>query len=78
MKSMNVDLPITYLEERNEVKHAFPSHNKLKTVFSPPPPVSLEDGLHKMIKWARTAPSKEVKNFTEIEIRKNLPPSWRT
>lgn len=78
MKIMRVDHPVIHLEERNEVKHAFPSHNKLNTIFTPPPSLPLEEGLEKMINWARTASPREVKNFNDIEILHKLPSSWRT
>lgn len=74
---MGVDLPIKYLDERPEVKHAFPSHKKLYQYFSEGQHTPLREGLSQMIRWARQAPTKESVTFTNIEISRNLPLSWR-
>ena len=36
----------------------------------------IDTGISKMVKWAKTIEMKESKPFTNIEITKNLPPSW--
>lgn len=68
---------ITYLEERNEVKHAFACHDKLHKVFGKFPETPLEKGVKKMIEWAEIEGIKSSKPFENIEIYKNLPSHWK-
>ncbi|MFZ4595000.1 MAG: NAD-dependent epimerase/dehydratase family protein [Verrucomicrobiaceae bacterium] len=68
---------IRHLEARNEVVHAFSDHAKVQRVFNPPPAISLQDGIKRMAAWVRShGPATPVK-FDNIEIEKNLPPSWK-
>lgn len=68
---------IRHLEARNEVVHAFSDHTKVQRVFSPPPAISLRDGLRRMAVWVKQqGPATPVK-FDNIEITQNLPNSWR-
>lgn len=77
MKVMGKEVPIRYLPARNEVLHAYASHEKIRKAFgSVTPPISIHEGLKEMAEWAKKAGSKKGKPFGEIEIRKNLPPSW--
>jgi len=69
---------IQFLPERNEVKHAFSDHSKVKSVFSPLPPMPLNEGLKRMIQWARKVGPRKGETFGPIEIRRGLPPSWAT
>ncbi len=76
-KAMGVeDTEIVHIEERNEVKHAYSDHSKQKEVFNYKPKYSFEEGLQIMAEWAKKTGSKTSKEFDNIEIRKNLPPSW--
>ena len=68
---------IIHLEERNEVKHAYSDHAKQKKIFDHDPQYSLEKGLQLMSGWAKDTGVKKSKDFGNIEIEKNLPPSWR-
>jgi UDP-glucose 4-epimerase len=68
------------LPARNEVQHAFSSHDKLRCVFRPSnPPVPLEVGLAKMAAWvielSKTGSFIPV-TFGNVEVTRNLPPSW--
>jgi UDP-glucose 4-epimerase len=74
--AMGVPLNVVYLDARNEVKHAFSSHHRLQEVFDYGPKASLEEGLARMAKWARTVGAKESKRFSQIEVMKNMPKSW--
>jgi hypothetical protein len=38
--------------------------------------VSLEEGIHRMGAWARKVGSRTGSKFEDIEITRNLPPSW--
>lgn len=67
---------ITYLKARNEVMHAISSHEKVRQYFEVPAPVSLKDGLTRMVKWVRQIGVRKTKPFEDIEIRQGLPEGW--
>lgn len=75
--AMGVTLNISYLEARNEVVHAFSSHEKVQAEFGDLlRHVSLEDGVRRMAAWAKQHGPRETKPFTDIEVAKHMPPSW--
>ncbi len=67
---------IIHLRERKEVKHAHADHTKIKKILNYKTTVTLDDGIAKTIVWASKAGKREVKEFTNIEIKKNLPEGW--
>ena len=76
-KEFGVTPKVNFLPERNEVKHAYCSHEKVRKFFPElAAPVSLEEGVHKMGQWALKAGSRAGSIFENIEITRNLPPSW--
>lgn len=75
-KAMGTEAKIHYLDERNEVKHAYSDHSKLRKVFGVYPTTSLEEGVRRMANWVKSVGSRQSKEFENIEIRKNLPPFW--
>jgi len=70
------DHPTDHLPARNEVVHAFSDHAKVHEVFGDTGATTLEEGVARMVEWARASGPREPTRFTGIEIRKNLPPSW--
>jgi UDP-glucose 4-epimerase len=68
---------VRHLDARNEVAHAYAAHDKVRGVFGPGDPVTLEDGLARMAAWAKAAGPRASTRFEQIEVMKNLPPSWR-
>ena len=76
-QTFNVAPKLLHLPERREVKYAFSDHSKLKKVFGDQAKVSFEEGVRRMILWAKKAGVQSSKKFEDIEITKNLPPSWR-
>ncbi|MDG6997807.1 MAG: NAD-dependent epimerase/dehydratase family protein [Nitrososphaerota archaeon] len=75
---MGVAPNVKYLDGRKEVIHAFSSHDKIKKQFGDLiRGIPLEEGLHRMAAWAKTAGSRESKRFEGIEVAKNMPPSWK-
>jgi UDP-glucose 4-epimerase len=77
-RAMGVELNLRYLPERVEVKHAFSSHDKARRAFGDiSRGVSLEAGVKRMAAWAKTHGSSDSKHFLQVEITRNLPPSWR-
>ena len=76
-QAMGVKPEVAHLEARNEVKHAFSSHDKLHQVFGFQPRFSLEEGVERMARWAKGMGPRRSKLFGEVEILKNMPQSWR-
>jgi UDP-glucose 4-epimerase len=68
--------PIRYLDARDEVKHAFSDHSKAKQVFGLAASTSLEDGVNRMVEWAKDHGPRATNRFSGIEIEKKLPPFW--
>jgi UDP-glucose 4-epimerase len=77
MQAMGKKVEVSHLAARNEVVHAYSDHSKVQRVFGQSAPVSLEEGLTRMAAWAKAAGPRQSQYFGEIEISKNLPPSWR-
>lgn len=76
MKEMGIAQEIRYLQERNEVKHAFSDHSKAKDVFGIDNFTSLEEGIRKMVAWAKEHGARKTPKFTDIEIPEKLPAVW--
>ena len=75
--AMGVELNIRFLRARDEVPHAFSSHVRCREMFGDClSHIGLKEGLQRMANWARTRGPMSPKEFTEIEIRKNLPEGW--
>lgn len=67
---------VTHLPARNEVKHAYSSHQKLARHFDTREQIGLEDGIRRMVEWAKHIDIQSPKPFDQIEISENLPPVW--
>jgi len=67
---------VQYLDARNEVKIAFSDHLKAERVFGKRSKVSLSEGVHAMAEWVREHGARESNVFKNIEVKKQMPPSW--
>jgi UDP-glucose 4-epimerase len=76
-KVFGVEPNIRHLEARNEVLHAYSSHEKVRRFFPETPSFTLEQGLKAMATWAKAHGPRKSSQFSAIEIERNLPPSWR-
>lgn len=76
-KAMGATTEITYLEQRKEVVHAYADHSEFKEIFNPKASTHLEEGLAKTAVWVQQHGARESSTFDTIEIKKNLPKSWR-
>jgi UDP-glucose 4-epimerase len=74
--AMNKECKISYLEPRNEAKIAFSDHSKKERVFGTDNQTSLEDGIRRMAEWVTAQGARESGFFENIEVAKNMPPSW--
>jgi UDP-glucose 4-epimerase len=75
-RAFGVEPNIKHLEARNEVVHAYSTHDKVAAHFDLSPFVSLEDGVAEMAVWAKKIGARATPPFTGIEVHKNMPPSW--
>jgi UDP-glucose 4-epimerase len=75
-QAMGVAPHITHVPARNEVIHAYSSHDKAKMVFNVEPRFSLEEGLTRMAAWVQQVGARKTPLFQNIEIPRNLPPIW--
>jgi UDP-glucose 4-epimerase len=69
---------IQYLAARNEVQDAYSDHTKTARVFGHKAEWSLEDGVRRMVEWSKAIEVPEPQKFSNIEVLKNMPPSWRS
>jgi UDP-glucose 4-epimerase len=74
--AMGKDYSVAHLDPRNEVKIAFSDHSRAESVFGARRKTSLEAGIQSMAAWVKDHGSRESSIFGDIEIPKNLPPSW--
>lgn len=75
--AMGVELRANHLPARNEVVDAYSSHEKAWRIFGKPDHlVDLEEGINRMAEWVKKHGPQEPSVFENIEITKNLPPSW--
>jgi UDP-glucose 4-epimerase len=77
-EAFNTKHCVKFLPVRNEVVHAFADHNKVKRIFHPSAPISLEAGIKRMAAWVKERGPMRPVTFDQIEVHKNLPPSWRS
>jgi UDP-glucose 4-epimerase len=77
-RAFDVPADVEHQPARNEVVHAFSDHAKVRDVFQPPEPLSLDEGIERMAAWVREHGARDPVEFAEtIEVERNLPPSWR-
>jgi UDP-glucose 4-epimerase len=74
--AMNKECNVVRLDPRNEVKIAFSDHSRAESVFGARRKEPLEDGIRTMAAWVKDHGSRESSVFEDVEIPKNLPPSW--
>jgi UDP-glucose 4-epimerase len=76
-KAMCIEPKIRYLPARNEVVHAYSSHDKVLKVFGKRELCSLEDGLSQMAAWVKQHGARKSQKFDTIEVDKNFPIAWK-
>jgi UDP-glucose 4-epimerase len=75
-RAFGVARQICFLPARQEAVHAFASHEPVRRVFDPGPPITLRDGIGRMAAWVRSHGPMTPVEFGDIEVPINLPPSW--
>lgn len=76
-ESMGVKPQVAYFPARNEVMHAYSDHSKVQSVFGNSQGITLEEGIAKMSQWASRTGAKTSKEFSNLEISKNIPEAWK-
>jgi UDP-glucose 4-epimerase len=75
--AMGVNADIQQLAARNEVVHAYSSHEKAAKCFGGLiKNVPLDEGVKRMAAWARKVGARQGRAFEGIEVHRNLPASW--
>jgi UDP-glucose 4-epimerase len=76
-RAFGVECEVEHLDARQEVVHAFSSHEKAQRIFGVSPSVGLEQGIERMAEWVRAAGVRPPVPFPgDIEVPRNMPPSW--
>lgn len=69
---------IDFLEARNEVVHAYSSHDKVHQYFGNLiKNITLKEGIDRMVKDAKAKGPRQGAKFKNIEVEKNMPPAWK-
>lgn len=75
--AMGRNTGVAHLPARNEVLQAFSDHTKARKILGADAAVTLSDGLQGMAGWVKQVGSRTGKPFDNVEIERELPPSWR-
>jgi UDP-glucose 4-epimerase len=75
-RAMGAHPDIVHLPPRSEVALAYSDHSAVRAVFGKTRQTPLQEGLHRMAEWVKVAGARRSKDFEDIEISRNLPPSW--
>lgn len=76
-ETFGVSPDVEHLPAREEVVAAWADHSHFRNVFQPGPEVALAEGIRRMADWAKAAGPRSSSGFSEIEITRNLPESWK-
>ena len=75
-EAMGSKCEVLHLTPRNEVKVAFSDHTKARTILGAKAQTSFRDGIRATAEWVKRHGARESCVFEDIEVRKNMPPSW--
>jgi UDP-glucose 4-epimerase len=75
-EAFGVEPRIQHLPPRVEVDKAWADHSKCRAVFELTSETPLAEGVRRMAAWARQVGPRKSRDFSEIEVRRNLPSSW--
>jgi UDP-glucose 4-epimerase len=77
-RAFGVKPQVVHLPPRQEVLHAWSDHTKVADCFGAHSNLGLKAGIERMAQWAKDVGPCEPVLFGELEISKNLPPSWKS
>lgn len=75
--AMGVAPNIVHVPARNEVMHAYASHEKARRIFGDVSETTLEEGLRIMAAWVQHHGARTSQQFENIEVMKNFPKAWQ-
>ena len=75
-RAFDTEAEIEFLPARDEVEHAYSSHEKAKRILGAREATTLDMGIGRMAKWAKEVGPRVSKPFAGIEVTKRLPASW--
>ncbi len=75
-QAMGAEPNIGHVPARNEVIHAYSSHEKVRRVFGERRLHTLAEGLERMAKWVKQHGARTSEEFENIEVMKNFPGAW--
>jgi UDP-glucose 4-epimerase len=75
-RAMGSEIKIRHVPPRNEVEHAYSSHDKVRRAFGARRVWALDEGLERMAQWVRHHGARTSRKFENIEVRKNFPEAW--
>jgi UDP-glucose 4-epimerase len=77
-EAFDVPEQIEFLEARNEVVHAYSDHAKVHRYFGDMiHNISLKEGISRMVNDVKSKGPRSGSKFENIEVEKNMPPSWK-
>lgn len=76
-QAMNAPLNLQELPARVEVVHAHASHAKIEKILKYRSSTSLQEGIIRTADFVKKTGARKSKSFGNLDISKNLPPSWR-
>ena len=76
-EAFGVSPAIDHLPAREEVVAAWADHSHFRNAFQPEDEVSLADGIGRMAEWAKAVGPRSSSVFSDIEVTRNLPESWK-
>lgn len=74
-QAFGVDPRIEHLPPRNEVVHAFASHEKARRVLGHDAQIPLAVGVRRMLRWERDRGPTRAVSIDAVEVERKLPPS---
>jgi UDP-glucose 4-epimerase len=75
-RAMGAPANVQHVPARNEVIHAYSSHEKVLRIFEEPALTTLEEGLARMAAWVKQHGARQSQEFEGIEVMKNFPKAW--
>lgn len=76
--AFDVKEQIDFLESRNEVVHAYSSHEKVHQYFGDLiKNITLQEGIERMVQDAKAKGPRQGAKFKNIEVERNMPPAWK-
>lgn len=77
-EAFDAEPEIRHLPAREEVEHAYASHEAVRRVFGDAASVPLEDGVARMARWARAMGARRTPEFDGVEVWRDFPSGWRS